>query len=212
MAAVAAGALLLTSCGGGDDGGEDDDIAGVQTPTEDSPDPEPSEDPDPTEPTDDDRPEIDLGPDFENVYEDDTTGDPVVDAALRDLQGFEDAFAEAIVHHESDRPALRYYAAGEALDQVIRVLDGVFADGVSTVGAATYFNMSVNVLDESAATFSYCRDFSQVDTTDFETGEIIEEGSAGAPPSMYSGRLELDDDDVWQTVGYDYESESTGCE
>ncbi|MDT0267930.1 hypothetical protein RM844_16745 [Streptomyces sp. DSM 44915] len=212
-AAVLASALVLTACGGDGDSGEDDEIAGVQTPTEEAPEPEPSEDPEETEEEPaDGRPEIDLGPDFENVYEGEPTGDPVVDAALRDLQGFEDAYAEAIVHHESDRPAVRYYATGDALNQVIQVLDGIFAEGISNTGTARYFNMAVTPIDDVSATFSYCRDFGQVNTTDFETGEVLEEGDPTAPASQYSGRLELNDEGVWQTVGYDRVADSSECQ
>ncbi|WP_147472685.1 hypothetical protein [Streptomyces triticirhizae] len=209
-AVVAASALVLTACGGDGDSAEDDEIAGVQTPTEES-EPEESADPEPTEEPEDGRPEIDLGPDFENVYEDELTGDPVVDAAIGDLQGFQDAVAEAIVTHETNRPALRYFIAGEALNQVITMMDGVHEDGLTSTGTARYYNQSVNLVDDASATFSFCRDFREVATVDFTTRELVEEADATAAPSLYTGRLELNDLGVWQTVGYDLESDSQSC-
>ncbi|WP_062203965.1 hypothetical protein [Streptomyces sp. NBRC 109706] len=211
-AALAAGALLLTSCGGGGDDTVDDEIAGAQTTAENTPEPEPSEDPTPTEPADDDRPEIDLGPDFENVYEDDLTGDPVADAALRDLRGFEDAVAEVIVTNDIGRPALRYYASGEALDTALRVLDGIIEDGLSSAGTVRYFNRSVTILEgEEAATFTQCRDSSGVDGINFVTGEILDERDPSSKPDLYAGRLELNSEGVWQTVGFEQEPDSPLC-
>ncbi|KAB8161381.1 hypothetical protein FH609_027225 [Streptomyces sp. 3MP-14] len=209
-AVVAASALVLTACGGDGDSAEDDEIAGVQTPTEES-EPEQTEDPEPTEDPEAGRPEIDLGPDFENVYEVEPTGDAVVDAALLDLRGFQDAVAEAVVTHENDRPALSYYVTGEALSQVFSTLEYVFETGNSSGGTTRYYNMNVTPVDDVSATFSFCRDFTEVYTIDLATGEVVEEADPNAVPDYYFGRLELNDAGVWQTVAYDLESGNPSC-
>ncbi|WP_062203977.1 hypothetical protein [Streptomyces sp. NBRC 109706] len=210
-AALAAGALLLTSCGGGGDDTVDDEIAGAQTTAEDTPEPEPSEDPAPTEPADDDRPEIDLGPDLENVYESEVSGGPEVDAIVESLQGFNDAVDEAIVSRENDRPALRYYIAGEALDRTVRILDSMYEDGHTSAGKAHYVIREVNLVDETSATFSYCRDYSETVTLDVNTGEIVEPAEPGAVPDLFFGRVKLNTDGVWQAVDYDLEPNAAEC-
>ncbi|WP_345025789.1 hypothetical protein [Streptomyces sedi] len=207
-AVVAASALVLTACGG-DDSGKDDEIAGVETPSDE---PEASEDPEPTEEPDDGRPEIDLGADYENVFEGEPTGDPLVDAALRDNEGFENAVAEAIVHHDVERPALRYFVAGDALIKTLNALSNIQEGGNTSTGVVRYFDRNVTILEgEESATFSYCRDFSQVVTVDFETREVVSEEEPDAMPSFYSGRMELNEAGVWQTVAFEQESESPEC-
>ncbi|MDT0347602.1 hypothetical protein [Streptomyces litchfieldiae] len=204
-------ALLLTSCGGGDDDDETDEVQGVETGEETTEEPteEPSETP--TEETGTERPEIDLGEDYQNVYEDTTTGEPELDAIIRDLQGFEDAYAEAIVSYESDRPALRFYMAGTALDQTIQSLDGIYEGGRSSGGTSRYYNFQVTPREEGAATFSYCRDYTEVYTIDFESGEVVEEADTDAPSDLYVGRVERNDDGIWQTVEYELVGEDPEC-
>ncbi|SOD65846.1 hypothetical protein SAMN06297387_12380 [Streptomyces zhaozhouensis] len=206
-AVVAASALVLTACGG-DDSGEDDEIAGVQSPSEE---PEASEDPEPTEEPADDRPEIDLGPDLENVYESHVSGGDPEDAIVESIQGFNDATDEAIVSGENDRPALRYYTADEALMRTLEVLSVVYENGESSTGTTRYTIHSVSLVDDTSATFTFCRDYRELDVTDFETGEVIEEADPNAVPDRYVGRVELNEEDVWQVVGYDFEQHSPDC-
>ncbi|MDT0342901.1 hypothetical protein [Streptomyces litchfieldiae] len=206
-------ALLLTSCGGGDDD-ETDEIQGVETGEETTEEPteEPSETP--TEETGTERPEIDLGEDYQNVYEDTTTGDPEIDAIIQDLRGFQDAQSEMVISFESDRPALRYYISGAALDRTIRVFDDLVEGGRSSGGTARLFRFNVTLLEdqEGAATFSFCRDYTEVYTIDFDTREVVEEAESTAPADLYSGRLEQNADGVWQTVDYGFTNGAPECQ
>ncbi|MDT0347768.1 hypothetical protein [Streptomyces litchfieldiae] len=205
-------ALLLTSCGGGDDD-ETDEIQGVETGEETTE--EPTEEPaeTPTEEAEG-RPTVDFGDDYRNVYEDTTTDDATVDAIIRDLQGFQDAQDEAIVSFQSNRPALRYYIAGAALDRTIRMLDDIYEGGLSSGGTSRYYRFDVTVLEdqEGAATFSFCRDYTEVYTIDFASGEIVEEADGQALPDLYSGRLEQNADGVWQTVDYGFTEGAPECQ
>ncbi|MGW3295012.1 hypothetical protein ACWC9S_13650 [Streptomyces xiamenensis] len=203
IAASAATALLLTACGGSDNGDASDDIPGVDETTEEPGGPEDEPEDDPADEGREGRPEVDLGANLQHVYEDDFTGDAEVDVVLRDSQGFQDAVAEAVVSFEPDRPALRYYIAGDALSRTLTILDGVYENGFTSEGTVRHFNHSVTLLNEDAATFSICRDFSEVRTVDWESGEIVEDADPDAAPTLYVGRLEKADNDVWQTVEYE---------
>ncbi|CAL9521343.1 hypothetical protein SUDANB171_03826 [Streptomyces sp. enrichment culture] len=207
IAASAATALLLTACGGSDNGDASDDIPGVDETTEEPGGPE-------DEPEDEDRagrPDIDLGSDFENIHELGGLNDPELNEVALDVQGFQDAVAEAIVSHENDRPALRYYIAGPALGATMTMLDGIYEQGLSSGGTTRYFNYSVTLLGDGAATFSFCRDFSEVYTIDATTEEIVEEADSDAKPTLYVGRVEQNEDGVWQTVEYDPKHEANEC-
>ncbi|WP_369265966.1 hypothetical protein [Streptomyces harbinensis] len=210
IAASAATALLLTACGGSDNGGGSDDIPGVDDATEEPPAPEePAEE----EPIDElDHPEIDFGDDYQNIYADDYTGDPIVDAILRANQGFNDAVDEAIVHHDYERPALSFYISGSARTATFRVLDAMIESGESSGGTSRYFNRDVTLVEDGVATISFCRDFSQVYDKDFETGEITKEADPHAKPTLYVARMEQSPDGIWQTVEYDLFREDQKCQ
>ncbi|MFB7895823.1 hypothetical protein ACFC1B_05780 [Streptomyces xiamenensis] len=214
IAASAATALLLTACGGSDNGDASNDIPGVDETTEEpgGPEDEPEESAE-EEPGDGvDHPEIDFGDDYQNTYEDDYTGDPVVDAVLRANQGFNDAVDEAIIHHDYERPALGFYISGPARTATFRVLDAMVESGESSGGTSHYFNRDVKLVEEGVATISFCRDFSQVYDKDFETGEITKEADPDAKPTLYVARMELSTEGVWQTVEYDLSREDQECQ
>ncbi|MFF2374853.1 hypothetical protein ACFVUW_10770 [Streptomyces xiamenensis] len=197
----------MTACGGSDDDGGRGDLPGVGKATE-----------EPAEPSEDgpagggrvQRPEVDLGA-LQHIYEDDFTGDAELDAILRDSQGFQDAVAEAVVSFESDRPALRYYIAGDALSRTLTILDGVYENGSTSQGVVRHFNHTITLTGVGTATFSICRDFSEVRTTNWESGELVEEADPDAVPTLYVGRLERADDEVWQTVEYETVQEAHEC-
>ncbi|MFB7896075.1 hypothetical protein ACFC1B_07070 [Streptomyces xiamenensis] len=200
IAATAATALLLTACGESNDDGRSGGIPGAdEVATE----PTEAEDGGADDPADDleQRPQVNLGA-LQHIYADDFTGDAEVDAILRDSQGFQDAVAEAVVSFESDRPALHYYIAGDALSRTHTILDNVYETGFTSEGTVRHFDHTVTLTGEATATFSICRDFSEVRTTNWESGEIVEEADPDAAPTLYVGRLEKAGD-VWQTVEYD---------
>ncbi|MFX4293217.1 hypothetical protein [Streptomyces bohaiensis] len=215
VSAVVCAALVLGACGGGDDDSTDDAIPGVEqgeaeNDSEDHTDTEaPEEDAD--DDADADRPEIDLGDDFENVYADDETGDEVKDAILRDSRGYFDAVDAAIIHQDTEYPALSYYIAGDALIASVDLVNTIVGRGESASGTARIFSRSVEVLDEETATVSFCRDFSEVDDIDHATGEVVTPADPSAQPTLYLTRVELNDVGVWQTIEYRGERGASEC-
>jgi hypothetical protein len=225
LAAALGGVMLLASCSS-DGNASDDGIQGAggsDSQPDDSADDDPEPDPEPEEPApqesapqDDgiERPEIDLGDAYQNTYDPaDLTGDPVTDAILRDSQGFQDAIAEGIVHLETDRPAITFYAKGDALDRIVSVIGMPIDAHESSAGTARYFNREVTLFEdgESAAVL-YCRDFSQVATVDPDTGDVIEEADTDAKPTLYATRVERNELGVWQTSEYSTDPEAPECE
>ncbi|AKG43080.1 lipoprotein [Streptomyces xiamenensis] len=212
IAASAATALLLTACGGSDNGDASNDIPGVDETTEEPGGPEDEPEDPPADEGREGRPDIDLGGNYENVYADEFTGDPAIDEILLDNQGFQDAVAEAIVSYDNERPSLRYYVADQALYSTLDLLENVYQTGNSSAGVATYFNRNVTLREEGIATISFCRDFSDIYTIDFETGETVEEAEPGSPASRYVARMQQNDEGVWQTVEYELFREDAECQ
>ncbi|WP_338320627.1 hypothetical protein [Streptomyces lonarensis] len=216
MSAVVCTALLIGACGGGDDSSTDDPIPGAdQSATEndgeDNTDTEAPEEDTADDDTDSDRPEIDLGDDFENIYEDDETGDETTDAILRDSRGYFDAVDAAINHQDTEHPALSFYITGEALTSSVDLVGRLIDSGTAQVGSARLFNRNVVVYDDRSASVSFCRDFSQVTDVDNATGETKSPADASAKPSLYTTRLELNDAGVWQTESHRIEGEASEC-
>ncbi|NJQ05797.1 hypothetical protein [Streptomyces lonarensis] len=216
MSAVVCTALLIGACGGGDDDSADDPIPGAdQSATEndgeDNTDTEAPEEDTADDDTDSDRPEIDLGDDFENIYEDDETGDETTDAILRDSRGYFDAVDAAIIHQDTEHPALSYYITGDALVASVDLVSTIVGKGESASGTARIFNRSVEVFDEETAAVSFCRDFSEVDDIDHDSGDIATPADPSAKPTLYVTRVELNDVGVWQTIEYRGERGASEC-
>lgn len=212
IAASAATALLLTACGGSDNGDASDDIPGVDETTEEPGGPEDEPEDDPADEGREGRPDIDFGGEFEHIHESSDVTDPELMDVILDVQGFQDAVAEGIASHDNERPALSYYIAGPARTATLTLLDNVTEQGISSIGTARYFNYGVTLVGDGAATFSFCRDFSEVATIDFETKEVVEEADSDANPTLYAGRAEQNDDGVWQTVEYNLTQDAQECQ
>ncbi|WP_103504363.1 MULTISPECIES: hypothetical protein [unclassified Streptomyces] len=216
LSAVVCAALVLGACGAGDDGTDtaDDTPPGVDQsePADDTDgDADEQDEPEPEDEEDDDRPEIDLGNDFENIYEDDATGDDVKDAILRDSRGYFDAVDAAIIHQNVEHPALSYYITGDAFTRTIDVLDRVIDGNRVPTGSARIFNREVTTFDSESAAVSFCRDFSAVANVDKDTGEVGSPMDEDAKATHYTTRLELSDQGVWQTVDYQVVGEASEC-
>ncbi|NJP66127.1 hypothetical protein [Streptomyces spiramenti] len=219
VSAVVCAALVLGACGGGDDDSTDDPIPGVdQGATEDGDQDDTGNDADTEAPEEDvegdadsDRPEIDLGDDFENVYEDDETGDETTDAILRDSRGYFDAVDAAIIHQDTEHPALSYYIAGDALAATMDLIVPLIEANRVPIGEARIYNRAATAVDDSTATVSFCREFSDVSNVDKGSGEVLSPPDPDAKAALYTTRLELNDDGVWQTVEYGGAREADEC-
>ncbi|WP_130798391.1 hypothetical protein [Streptomyces otsuchiensis] len=217
LSAVVCAALVLGACGSGDDGTDtaDDTPPGVDQsePADDTDgDADDQDEPEPEDEEDDDRPEIDLGDDFENIYEDDATGDDVKDAILRDSRGYFDAVDAAINQQDTAYPALTYYIADEALISSINLVESLVESGTAQIGQARIFDREVTLFEDGAAGVFFCRDYSQVTDIDHATGEVKSPADESAKPDLYTTRLETDSDGVWQTVEYALVGEAPECD
>lgn len=211
--AVLAAGLLATACSG-DGGSSDDDIPGAGG-TETQPENGDNEsDPGPededSEAGDDgiDRPEIVLPDDVINVFEEVDTDDPVELAVLADQEHHINAVDEAITSGDIDGSALRFYTSGEALMNRFDYITGMHEDNLSFAGTTRYYNREITVRDEGMATTSYCMDAADSYTVDTETGE--QDPDSGTK-YLYSSRLELTDDGIWQTVYYTVDEGGSAC-
>ncbi|NJQ05794.1 hypothetical protein [Streptomyces lonarensis] len=216
VSAVVCTALVLGACGGGDDSSTDDPIPGAgQSATEndgeDNTDTEAPEEDTADDDTDSDRPEIDLGDDFENIYEDDETGDETTDAILRDSRGYFDAVDAAIIHQDTEYPALSYYITGDALLATMDLIAPLIEANRVPSGEARIFNRTATAVDDTTATVSFCREFSEVANVDKDSREVLSPPDPEAKAALYTTRLELNEDDVWQTVDYGGVREADEC-
>jgi hypothetical protein len=213
---VLSAALLLTAVTAcSSDSESDEEIEGAQTGGEETPAEDDAETPEPDPvPTDDgiERPEINVADDLEMVFEDESTGDPVEDAILRDSEWQVKAVYEVLTTHNWEDSSISFYTQRDALVREMDLVESVLDEGHASAGVMRYFNREVTTLEgQDAAIVTYCRDFSEVYTTDFETGEVIEEADSDAQPTLYTTRVEQNNAGVWQTVSKESERESPEC-
>jgi hypothetical protein len=218
-AAVAAVAgLLLTACSG--DGTSDDEIPGAdganQSPPPDAESEPEDEAPQETEePGDDgvDRPDIQVADFLEMVFEERETGDPVKDTILLDNEWYLMAVHEVLTTHNTEESSIAFYAEGQAILDDIGLVEWFMDEGITSAGTMRYFNREVRLVesDSDAALVSFCRDFTQVATWDFETHDVTSAADPSALPTHYETYVEKNDLGVWMAQDTTVERESDKC-
>lgn len=216
MAAVATVGLLLTACGSDDaerPAGLGYDQSQNDEPANDEPgkatDTEVGNEP----PAQDslDRPEIVVADTLEMVFEDPTDAEPVQQQILFDNEQQIRAVFEVLTTHDRENSSVGFYTTGEALANDLGVLDKVIERGRTSGGVMKFFHREVTAVDGDVAFAEYCRDFSEVHSIDFATGDVVEEADTDAPPTFYEIRLERNDEGVWQTTDTSAEGASYRC-
>ncbi|MCE7080193.1 hypothetical protein [Streptomyces sp. ST2-7A] len=217
VAGMVAAGLLLTACssdGEGDDGAaapiEGADGAGEAT---EEPEPEPEEPAEDPAPEDDgiDRPEIRVADDLEMIFEEPDTDDPVERAIIADSRRQLEAVYEVATNHDPENGSVSFYTQGNALFREMGLIEIFLEEGSASAGKMVYFGWGVEMLDDASALVTFCRDFSDVYTKDFTTGEVIEEADSEALPTRYVNRVELGENGVWQTHEKEAEVDSPQC-
>ncbi|MHC8561971.1 hypothetical protein ACW23B_10560 [Streptomyces albidoflavus] len=194
--AVAA-VLLLSACGGGDEkSGEGDKIAGADGGGT-------SAAPDPSAAPEVKRPAIKLPTDMKNVFEGGGTGDPVVEAVLRDSEGRINSLDEAIHTRSLERPAFGFYNTGDAARGAAVWVQGFYDDKITWTGTVRYYDRKVTVegKKKDKATLSYCADESEAFNKELKSGKVSD-AVDGSDDSLvaYTTRLVKNDKGVWQTT------------
>ncbi|MCQ9705385.1 MULTISPECIES: hypothetical protein [Streptomyces] len=195
--AVAA-VLSLSACGGGGEkSAEDDRIAGADGGGSTSAAPGPSASPEVK------RPAIKLPKDMKNVFEGGGTGDPVVEAVLRDSEGRINSLDEAIHTRSLERPAFGFYNTGDAARGAAVWVQGFYDDKITWTGTVRYYDRKVTVegKKKDKATLSYCADESKAFNKELKSGKVSDavDGS-GDSLVFYHTRLVKNDKGVWQTT------------
>ncbi|MGP4113873.1 hypothetical protein ACTWP5_23555 [Streptomyces sp. 4N509B] len=216
-AGLLSAALLLTgatACSSDDSDSGDDAIDGAQSPGEETPN-ESTQEPTESEsqPPDDgiDRPELVLPANLELIIEEVETGDPVVEAILYDHEQRIAADYAAMTAQDTQHEAISFYYEGEAQARILDVLETIIDDNIVSAGTVRYFNREVNLLNETAAIVTFCRDYSETYDADADTGEIINEAEPSALPTYYTERVEINEDGVWEAVEFGTEQEDSAC-
>ncbi|MFE0787457.1 hypothetical protein CJD44_07780 [Streptomyces sp. alain-838] len=207
-ALTAAVTLLLSGCGGSDseDSGKDK-IAGADTGASASASPSPSASADGI-----DRPEIKLPSDVKNVFEGDSTGDPVKDAVLADNERMINSIDEAITVDAEEHPALKFYSKDNALIAAASYVQSFYEAGTTWTGSTRYYDREVTLSGENAATVTYCGDETKSYSKDRETKEVKKTPGDADDYVSYSARVQKNADGVWQTTNVVSERGSEKCQ
>ncbi|NJQ05256.1 hypothetical protein [Streptomyces lonarensis] len=210
LAAVAAAALLLTACG--DDA--DDHSTGPdqsQAQNGDAANDTPDSDTDAEGEDAIDRPEIEVADSLEMVFEKPSDLEPLHEQILFDNEQQIRAVFEVLTTHDTENSSVGFYTTGNALANDLGVLERVIERGRASGGVMKFFARDVTSVDGDIAFAKYCRDFSEVYSIDFATGEVAEEADANAAPTFYEIRLEKNGIGVWQTTDTSAEGASDKC-
>ncbi|NJQ15542.1 hypothetical protein [Streptomyces bohaiensis] len=215
VAAVAAAALALTACGSDD---ADEEIAGLDQEqaqddeaADDAPDEDTDADAQPPADDDIDRPDIEVAESLQLVFEEPDTGNPEHDAILTDSQWQIKSVFEVLTTHDLENSSVGFYTAGESYMQDMESLEYIIEEGGTSEGTMRFTGHRVLDVEGDVAFVEYCRDFSEVQDTRFDTGEVEFEANPDALPSYQKVRLQKNDLGVWQTTDTEIEQESAKC-
>lgn len=218
LATVAAAALLLSACGSD---GADEEIAGAdrgETQDDDAANDAPDSGTDAEADAADaegedaiDRPEIEVADSLEMVFEKPIDLEPLHEQILFDNEQQIRAVFEVLTTHDTENSSVGFYTTGDALANDLGVLERVIERGRASGGVMKFFARDVTSVDGDVAFATYCRDFSEVYSIDFATGEVAEEANADAAPTFYEIRLQKSDIGVWQTTDTSAEGASDKC-
>ncbi|NJQ05258.1 hypothetical protein [Streptomyces lonarensis] len=218
LATVAAAALLLSACGsdgaeeeiaGADRGETQDDDAANDAPdsgTDAEADAADAEGEDAT-----DRPEIEVADSLQLVFDGPEPESDLEQAILRDNAEHLRAVYSVVTSHDLEKSQIGFYAKGESLQWDLDLVEGFIEDGETSHGVMRYFDRSVEVINDRAAVVSFCRDYSEISTVDFASGERIDGPDPDAPPTRNTFRLELSESGVWQATERESDTSDGAC-
>lgn len=215
VAAVATAALVLTACGSDE---PDEEIAGLdqgQAQDDDAANDAPDEDTDADAHTpadgDIDRPDIEVADSLQLVFEGTEPEDELEQAILRDNAEHLRAVYSVVTSHDLEDSQIGFYAKGESLQWDLNLVQGFIEDGETSHGVMRYFDRSVEVVSDKAAVVSFCRDYSDISTIDFASGETLEGPDPDAPPTRNTFRLELSESGIWQAAERESDTSEEAC-
>ncbi|MGW5847058.1 hypothetical protein ACWFQ8_03660 [Streptomyces sp. NPDC055254] len=199
--------LTMTACGADAEPAANDKIPGVDGG------PSPSAgSPTASAPAGANRPKITLPADDVLVFEGENTGDPKVDAVLRDSAEHIRAVDDAIARKDAKSEALAFYTKDTALVDATTWINGFLKDGKTVTGTVKYFSRKVTFLKDGAAAITYCADETKGYTKDVKTGKVDITPATKQSYVFYNERLELNDKGVWQTAKTVSERGFQGCQ
>jgi hypothetical protein len=114
--------------------------------------------------------------------------------------------------HDAENSSIGFYTQQPALGDDMGWVQDAMDQGLTSAGTMRFFNREVVSVEGDEALVGYCRDFTEVSTNDFETGEVVEPADPDALPTHYVSTLERNDEGVWQTISADSERESSECQ
>ncbi|MDN0195463.1 hypothetical protein [Streptomyces sp. S.PNR 29] len=195
---TAAAALTLSACGS-DDSSKDKDndkIAGADTGSK-AP---ASAGPSGSASSAAGRPEIKLPSDLTMTFEGAKTGDPVKDAVLADSADRMRAVNAAIAGTDPKEEALNFYNSGRALEAAVTWVEKFKKANLGITGTIQYYNRTVTLDGDKAASVVFCADESKGYAKDLKTNKAKVTSPSDEDFILYNTKLEKNSDGVWQTT------------
>ena len=195
IALTATAALTLSACGSDNDSSKDNDkIAGADTGNATSASPTESAS------SATGRPEIKLPSDLTMTFEGGETGDAVKDAVLADNAERMRAVDAAIAGTDPKAVALNFYNTGRALEAAVTWVDKFKDANLGITGTIRYFDRTVTLDGNKAASVVFCADESKGYAKDLKTNKAKVTTPSDEDFILYNTRLEKNSDGVWQTT------------
>ncbi|MDT9690570.1 hypothetical protein Q5762_19925 [Streptomyces sp. P9(2023)] len=192
-ALTAVATLTLTACGGTGQPNAGDKIGGVDTtPT--------SAAPSPSATPGSERPKITLPADVMDEFQGWKTGDATKDRILSDAAQARVATNFAVTQGNPEEKAMAFYRQGDALISGMQWVQQFVDAKLTYTGTVRYYDPKIELFDKSSAGLVYCSDESQAFGKERASGKVNKTPATKNNYILYSTRLELNKQGVWQTT------------
>ncbi|MET9389822.1 hypothetical protein ABZY20_05305 [Streptomyces sp. NPDC006624] len=188
-------ALTLSACGSDDssEGKDNDKITGADAGADTA---SPSE----TASQAAGRPQIKLPSDLTMNFEGSETGDAVKDAVLADNAERMRSINAAIAGTDPKAEGMNFYNAGRALEAAAIWVDKFKKADLGITGTIRYYDRTVTLDGDKAASVVFCADESKGYAKDLKTNKAKVTTPSDEDFILYNTRLEKNRDGVWQTT------------
>ncbi|MFF3610204.1 hypothetical protein [Streptomyces sp. NPDC002580] len=157
------------------------------------------------------RPRIELPSDLTYDFEWRRTGDKDKDAVLADGELFIKATDQAIANQDPLDPAYRFYSVGELAAATRKYVQRFVDHKARTTGVYRFYDESVTLRGDGAATLTYCEDQGKAYNRYVETGKVDRTPVTKNSYVFYDTSLKKNPDGVWVTQDMISERASGRC-
>ncbi|WP_445528257.1 hypothetical protein [Streptomyces cyslabdanicus] len=152
-----------------------------------------------------------LPDDVKEDFEGWKAGDAAEDAVLADAGRAQTAVTYAVTQGDPNSAALAFYQAGTALAGSRAWVKSIVDADLTYSGSVRYHAVKISLFGKKSANVSYCADETEAFNKNRKTQKVDRVPPTSDSYVLYSTRLELNSNGVWQTTKLESQRGNKAC-